>query len=107
MIAWKNLDTLASFEHLSALKGKVNLARALGGDAGAQRVAEYRVPMGGGLTYHYAAKQVDEEILDTLQALAEPAFRKTVYVSAPPTGSQLTSTASASFVSTGRAGAAR
>ena len=73
MIAWKNLDTLASFEHLSALKGKVNLARALGGDAGAQRVAEYRVPMGGGLTYHYAAKQVDEEILDTLQALAEEA----------------------------------
>ena len=73
MIAWKNLDTLASFEHLSALKGKVNLARALEGDAGARRVADYKVPMGGGLTYHFAAKQVDGEILEALQALAEEA----------------------------------
>ena len=70
---WKNLDSVAAFEKLSALKGHVNLQEAMAGENGAERVRKYRVPMAAGLTYHYAAKQVDEEILDALQALADEA----------------------------------
>ncbi|MBQ4514445.1 MAG: glucose-6-phosphate isomerase [Anaerolineaceae bacterium] len=68
---WNNLDTISAFAKLSELKGHVNLQEAMSGENGAERVAKYSVPMAGGLTYHYAAKQVDEEILDTLQALAD------------------------------------
>ena len=68
---WKNLDTIAAYEKLSELKGHVNLQDAMSGEKGAERVRQYRVPMAAGLTYHYAAKQVDEEVLDALQALAD------------------------------------
>ena len=70
---WKNLDSIAAFEKLSALKGHVNLQEAMAGENGAERVRKYSVPMAAGLTYHYAAKQVDDEILDALQALADEA----------------------------------
>ena len=73
MIAWKNLSELKAYSRLKALKGKVNLQEAMAGESGAKRVAEYAVPMGGHLTYHYAAKQVDDEVLDALQALADEA----------------------------------
>ena len=73
MISWKNLDTLSAFEKLNALKGRVNLAEAMTGEGGAQRVAKYSVPMAGGLCYNYAAKAVDDEVLDALKALAEEA----------------------------------
>ena len=73
MIEWKNLTELKSYEQLKALKGHVDLRQAMQGEAGAQRVKEYAVPMGGGLTYHYAAKQVDAAVLDTLQKLADEA----------------------------------
>ena len=68
---WKNLDSIAAYESLCELKGHVNLQEAMSGESGADRVRKYRVPMAAGLTYHYAAKQVDEEILKTLQALAD------------------------------------
>ena len=73
MISWKNLDTLAAYGKLSGMKDRVNLPEAMAGESGAKRVAEYAVPMGGHLTYHYAAKQVDDEVLDALQALADEA----------------------------------
>ena len=73
MIAWKNLDTLAAFEKLSGLKNKVKLQDALSGEEGARRVAAYAAPMAAGLTYHYAAKQVDEEVLSALSDLAREA----------------------------------
>ena len=73
MIAWKNFSELKAYSRLKALKGKVNLQEAMAGESGAKRVAEYAVPMGGHLTYHYAAKQVDDEVLDALQALADEA----------------------------------
>ncbi|MBR1820966.1 MAG: glucose-6-phosphate isomerase [Clostridia bacterium] len=73
MISWKNLDTLAAFEKLSALKDSVNLAAAMSGENGARRVAEYSVPMAGGLNYNFAAKAVDGEVLAALQALADEA----------------------------------
>ena len=49
MISWKNLDTLKAYEKLSGLKNHVNLAEAMSGESGAKRVAEYSVPMAGGL----------------------------------------------------------
>ena len=73
MIAWKNLDTLSSFKNLQSLRGRVQLRDVLAGEAGARRVAEYSVPMGGGLQYNYAAKQVDETVLDALRELAREA----------------------------------
>ncbi len=73
MISWKNLNTLASYEKLAALKGRVNLAEAMSGEGGAKRVAEYAAPMAGGLAYNYAAKAVDGEVLNALQALADEA----------------------------------
>ena len=73
MIRWNNLDTLASYEKLQALKGHVDLAEAMAGEKGAARVAEYTVPMACGLSYHYAAKAVDDEVLEALAALAEEA----------------------------------
>ena len=71
MVSWKNFDTLASYEKLSALKGKVNLAQVMSGENGAKRVAEYTVPMAGDMNYNFAAKAVDDEILAVLQELAD------------------------------------
>ncbi len=71
MATWNNLDTLESYKELMALKGHVDIAKAMSGEEGAERVAKYKVPMAGGLTYNYAAKQVDEEVLAALAALAK------------------------------------
>ena len=73
MIAWKNLDTLAAYEKLAALKGRVNLVEAMAGENGAARVKNYSVPMAGGLSYNFAAKAVDDAVLEALAALAEEA----------------------------------
>jgi len=73
MISWKNLDTLTSYDKLKALRGRVDLAAAMSGEGGARRVAEYSVPMACGLTYNYAAKAVDDEVLSALTRLAEEA----------------------------------
>ena len=56
MATWKNLDTLASFDKLAELKGRVNIVEAMSGDSGAERVAKYSAPMAAGLSYNYAAK---------------------------------------------------
>ena len=73
MIAWKNLDTLASYKKLLALKDRVNLPEAMAGEKGAERVAKYSVPMAGGLSYNFAAKAVDDEVLAALGELAKEA----------------------------------
>jgi len=73
MIAWKNLDTLAAYGKLAALKGRVNIAEAMSGESGAARVAKYSVPIAEGLVYNYAAKAVDDEILAALGELAQEA----------------------------------
>ncbi len=73
MIAWKNLDTLESWKKLEKAGKKVCLPEVLAGEAGGARVADYAVKMGGGLTYYYAAKQVDDEILSGLAELAKEA----------------------------------
>ena len=72
MITWNNLDTLASYKKLFEVE-KVNLAEAMSGENGAERVRKYSVPMAEGLAYNFAAKQVDDTVLDGLKALAEEA----------------------------------
>jgi len=73
MVTWKNLDTLASYEKLSTMKGRVNIVEAMSGENGADRVKRYTTPMAEGLSYNYAAKEVDDTILEQLAALAEEA----------------------------------
>ena len=72
MIAWKNLDTLPAYEKLSALN-RVNLPEAMSGEKGAARVAKYSVPMACGLSYNFAAKAMDDEVLKALAELASEA----------------------------------
>ena len=71
MVAWKNLDTLTAFENLKALKNKVDIKVAMAGENGAKRVNEYKVPMAEGMSFNYAAKQVDDEVLAVLADLAK------------------------------------
>ena len=70
-ISWNNLDTLESFKKLQSLKNSVSVAKELSGSDGAKRVAEYSIPMAGGLTYNYAAKQVNAQVLSVLEELAK------------------------------------
>lgn len=72
MATWKNLDTLETFKALSEVK-RVKLAEAMSGAEGAERVKKYSVPMAEGFSYNFAAKQVDDEVLGALKALAEEA----------------------------------
>lgn len=50
MATWKNLDTLASYSKLAELKGHVNIADAMAGEKGAERVKKYSTPMAAGNT---------------------------------------------------------
>ena len=56
MVTWKNLDTLASYDKLADMTNRVNLAEVMSGDKG--------------LSFNYAAKEVDDEILKALADLA-------------------------------------
>ncbi len=73
MISWKNLDMLPAYDKLCKLKNHVDLQSAMAGENGAKRVREYAAPMAAGLAYHYAAKQVDGDVLSALQELADEA----------------------------------
>ena len=70
MITWKNMDELASFDALKQVK-PIDLAQAMRGESGAQRVKAYTVPMGAGLHFNYGARPVNAEILDRLSAFAK------------------------------------
>ncbi len=72
MANWKNLDTLAAYDAVKDV-AKVNLKEVMTGDNGAKRVKEYSIPMAEGLTYNYAAKQVDADVLAALSSLAKEA----------------------------------
>ena len=72
MIAWKNMDALASYQELKNTK-PVDLAAAMSGEAGAQRVKTCTVPMGAELDFNYAARPVDGDILAALAAFAKEA----------------------------------
>ena len=70
MINWNNLDTIQAYQELSKT-APVDLAEVMAGESGADRVKKYTVPMGAGLAFNYAAKQVDDEVLAALKKLAE------------------------------------
>ena len=72
MVTWNNLDTLASYQNLFN-EGRVNLAEVMAGENGAERVRKYSIPMAAGLAYNYAAKQVDDTVLEALAKLADEA----------------------------------
>ena len=72
MIEWKNLDQLAAYQDLKETKA-APLNETMAGESGAERVRKYHLPMGAGLQYYYAAKQVDDEVLGALSRLAEEA----------------------------------
>ncbi|MCQ2596132.1 MAG: glucose-6-phosphate isomerase [Treponemataceae bacterium] len=69
MANWENADTLAAYKKLLSLKGQVNLKEVLDAD----RVKNFQVSMAAGLTYNYAAKEVNAQILSVLQELADEA----------------------------------
>ena len=64
---------LLLYSKLNSLKDHVNIAEAMSGEQGAERVKKYSVPMAAGLAYNYAAKEVDETVLDALSKLADEA----------------------------------
>jgi len=70
-ISWDNLTKLDSFKKLLTLKGAVSVKKALSGAAGAKRVEECSIPMSSGLTYNYAAKQVNKQILTVFKSLVK------------------------------------
>ena len=70
MNQWINLDEMKSYQELQK-KAPVKLNEVMSGDNGAKRVSRYRVPMAAGLSYNYAAKQVDDDILAELCELAK------------------------------------
>ena len=72
MILWNNLDKLTAYEELKNVK-KVDLKEAMSGENGAKRVKQYNVCMAGGLKFNYAAKQVDDAVLEALSKLAKEA----------------------------------
>ena len=72
MITWNNLDTLDSYKELSKAS-RVNLAEVMSGENGAERVKNYSIPMAEGFSYNYAAKAVDDDVLDALVKLAKEA----------------------------------
>lgn len=70
-ISWNNLNKMESFKKLQSLKGSVSLAKVLKGAAGAKRVAECSIPMAEGLTYNYAAKQVNKQLISVFKQLVK------------------------------------
>ncbi len=72
MVAWNNLDTLKSFNELKKTK-PAELKKVMSGNEGAERVKKYSVPMAEGMTYNYAAKAVDDDVLNKLADLASEA----------------------------------
>lgn len=70
MIKWNNLDTISAYQELLKV-APVNLVEVMAGENGADRVKNYTVPMGAGLAFNYAAKQVNDQVLALLEKLAE------------------------------------
>ena len=71
MVEWKNLDTVKAYDKLLELWNDVDVKEVMSGESGAKRVAEYSVPIAEGLTFHYAARPVNENVLNVLQELAD------------------------------------
>ena len=72
MLQWINLDKLENFKKLCGLP-KVGIPAVMAGAEGAARARGYQTEIAEGLSFNYAARPVDEQILDTLAALADEA----------------------------------
>ncbi len=72
MADWKNTSELNSFKKLGEVK-PVDLKTAMSGENGAKRVKDYSIKMAAGLSYNYAAKAVDENVISALKELADEA----------------------------------
>ncbi|HZK19529.1 MAG TPA: glucose-6-phosphate isomerase [Treponemataceae bacterium] len=66
---WENLNTLKSYKKLLSLKQQVSLKKVLDEN----RVKDCSITIAAGLTYNYAAKQVNEQIVTIMQELADEA----------------------------------
>ena len=75
MLNWNNLDTLASYQELEKAE-RINLAEVMSGENGAERVKTYSTPIVDGLTFNYAAKAVDDNVLAILDKLAKELSKK-------------------------------
>lgn len=73
MVSWKNPDELSSFKELCSDTHRADLKTLMSKEHSAGRVADYKVEMSCGLSYCFASKAVDDEILSKLQALADEA----------------------------------
>ncbi|MEE3421072.1 MAG: glucose-6-phosphate isomerase [Lachnospiraceae bacterium] len=69
---WKNFDQLKSYQELKDAR-KVDVKEVMSGESGAERVRKYSVPMACGMSYNFAAKAVDDDLLKKLADLAEEA----------------------------------
>lgn len=69
-IEWKNLDQIKAWNSVVHAK-PVSVRDALTADNAVVRVGRFTVPMAEGLSYNYAAKAVDDDILDALQQLSD------------------------------------
>lgn len=65
-LQFNNLDTCPAFQKLKSGDYAVDLKTALD----TERIAGYAIPAGSGLTFNYAARSVNEEILKLLGGLA-------------------------------------
>ncbi|MBQ4237010.1 MAG: glucose-6-phosphate isomerase, partial [Treponema sp.] len=72
-MSWNNLNKLASFKELKEFKDSVSLAKVLSGAAGVKRVAEFSIPMGGGLVYNYAAKKINRQLISAFKKIVKEA----------------------------------
>ncbi len=69
---WENFTKLESYKKLASAKTP-DIKAELDGEKGALRVQAYQVPMASGMVYNYAAKAVDDQLIDLLQELADEA----------------------------------
>ncbi len=72
MVTWNNLDTLASFQNLSKT-GRIDLEKSNVWRERGRACEKLQYPNGRGIAYNYAAKQVDDDVLEALVKLAEEA----------------------------------
>jgi len=66
-ISYKNLTATKAFATLKTLDSPPHLSTLLT----PERIRTCSIPMGGGLTYNYAAKRFDSRVLEVLQRLAD------------------------------------
>ncbi len=73
MATWTNFDQYKAVDKMLKASKKVDLTEVMAGEAGAERVKKYSVPMAAGMAFNYGAKAVDDEILEMLAEVAKEA----------------------------------